>query len=381
MLPPQRRRNGVEVGAHVVGRKVSTQCISDMFGEWPIPTAEEEGAEHAASSEPVHGDHDVDVFEKRAEQGRLSGVDERRGQMLAHPDRLHDCVERGTGSLGGPMRDDIGHHFEVSSVVRHEPDPATQLAHFFDAGCIEERGEVVHTDMMHRMMASCRSGDSEPQVSGSTMTRMLVWMDLEMTGLDHTSDVIVEIATLITDDELNIIAEGPDVVVHASDAVLAAMDPFVVAMHTKSGLLDQIKASTVTLEQAGAETMAFIRDHVPEARTVPLCGNSIGTDRRFLATYLPEIEEYLHYRSIDVSSVKELVKRWYPTIDEDRPRSQGTHRALDDIRESVRELVYYRENVFVEPESADALGELSESETTVADDLALGDVADVVLGN
>ena len=115
---------------------------------------------------------------------------------------------------------------------------------------------------------------------------MLVWMDLEMTGLDHTSDVIVEIATLVTDDELNIVAEGPDLVVYQPDEVLAKMDPFVVDMHTKSGLLDQIKASTITLEEAGAETLAFIREHAPVARAVPLCGNSIGTDRRFLAAYL-----------------------------------------------------------------------------------------------
>jgi oligoribonuclease len=176
---------------------------------------------------------------------------------------------------------------------------------------------------------------------------MLVWMDLEMTGLDHTTEVIVEIATLITDDDLNIIAEGPDLVVQASDESLANMDPFVVNMHTKSGLLDQIKAATMTLEEAGAQTLAFIKEHVPEERSVPLCGNSIGTDRRFLAAYLPEIEEYLHYRSIDVSSVKELVKRWYPGVDGNRPRGQGSHRALDDIRESVKELVYYREHVFL----------------------------------
>ncbi|MFN3256102.1 MAG: oligoribonuclease [Ilumatobacter sp.] len=178
---------------------------------------------------------------------------------------------------------------------------------------------------------------------------MLVWMDLEMTGLDHTSDVIVEVATLITDDELNIVAEGPDLVVQAPLDALERMDPFVVEMHTKSGLLDQITASTVTLEEAGVATLAFIKEHVPEARTVPLCGNSIGTDRRFLAAYLPEIEEYLHYRSIDVSSVKELVKRWYPEVASSRPHGHGSHRALDDIRESVRELVYYREHVFVAP--------------------------------
>jgi oligoribonuclease len=180
---------------------------------------------------------------------------------------------------------------------------------------------------------------------------MLVWMDLEMTGLDHTIEAIVEIATIVTDDNLQIIAEGPDIVIHQPDDVLDRMDPFVVEMHTKSGLLEQIRASTVTLADAGASTLEFIRTHVPEPGTVPLCGNSIGTDRRFLAAYLPDIENHLHYRSIDVSSVKELVKRWYPGIDANRPRGQGSHRALDDIRESIREMAYYREHVFVDPAS------------------------------
>ena len=183
---------------------------------------------------------------------------------------------------------------------------------------------------------------------GQYYEKMLVWMDLEMTGLDHRSDVIVEIATLITDDQLEVIAEGPDLVIHATDEQLAAMDPFVVDMHTRSGLLDQIKASTITVEEAGAATLAFIKEHVPEERVVPLCGNSIGTDRRFLDAYLPDIENWLHYRSIDVSSVKELVKRWYPAVDTSRPRGQGSHRALDDIRESIREMAYYRDAVFVD---------------------------------
>lgn len=183
---------------------------------------------------------------------------------------------------------------------------------------------------------------------GQYYEKMLVWMDLEMTGLDHTSDVIVEIATLITDDQLEIVAEGPDLVIHATDEQLAVMDPFVVDMHTRSGPLDQIKASTITVEEAGAATLAFIKEHVPEERVVPLCGNSIGTDRRFLDAYLPDIENWLHYRSIDVSSVKELVKRWYPAVDTSRPRGQGSHRALDDIRESIREMAYYRDAVFVD---------------------------------
>jgi oligoribonuclease len=210
-------------------------------------------------------------------------------------------------------------------------------------------------------------------------------MDLEMTGLDHTSDVIVEIATIITDDELNIVAEGPDLVVHQPDDVLAAMDPFVVEMHTKSGLLDQIKASEVSLDAAGAATLEFIVQHVPEPGTVPLCGNSIGTDRRFLAAYLPDIENHLHYRSIDVSSVKELVKRWYPQVDGERPRGQGSHRALDDIRESIKEMQYYRDRVFLDPEvvapDADGNAEASVEESVEASveatfEAASGDVTD-----
>jgi oligoribonuclease len=180
-------------------------------------------------------------------------------------------------------------------------------------------------------------------------TVVLVWMDLEMTGLDPGRDVIVEIATLITDDELTILAEGPDLVIHQPDDVLAGMDPFVVDMHTRSGLLEAIKSSTVTLEEAGAATLAFIREHVLEPRTVPLCGNSIGTDRRFLAHWLPEIEAHLHYRSVDVSSIKELVRRWYPEALAKAPGKQGSHRALDDIRESIAELRYYREAVFRAP--------------------------------
>ncbi len=168
-----------------------------------------------------------------------------------------------------------------------------------------------------------------------------------MTGLDPAENVIVEIATIITDDQLNIVAEGPDLVVHATDEQLAIMDPVVVEMHTKSGLLTAIKASTMTLDEAGAQTLEFIRQHVPDARRVPLCGNSIGMDRRFLAAYLPEIENHLHYRSVDVSSIKELVRRWYPSVLDTLRQKQGTHRALDDIRESVAELRHYREHVFV----------------------------------
>lgn len=178
---------------------------------------------------------------------------------------------------------------------------------------------------------------------------MLAWMDLEMTGLDPAVDVIVEIATLITDDDLELIAEGPDLVIHQPPDALARMAEVVRDMHTKSGLLDAIAASTITLEEGGAETLAFLKKHIPEARLVPLCGNSIGTDRRFLALHLPEIEQFLHYRSVDVSSVKELLKRWHPAILDKAPDKAQGHRALDDIRESLAELRYYRDTAFKLP--------------------------------
>jgi oligoribonuclease len=171
-------------------------------------------------------------------------------------------------------------------------------------------------------------------------------MDLEMTGLDPSVHVIVEIATLVTDDDLNIVAEGPDLVVHQPPQALAAMAEVVRAMHTSSGLLTQIEDSKLSLADAGAQTLAFLKEHIPEPRTVPLAGNSIGTDRRFLAAELPEIEEWLHYRSVDVSTIKELARRWYPQVLAGAPPKVGSHRALDDIRESVAELRYYRDTVF-----------------------------------
>ncbi len=183
---------------------------------------------------------------------------------------------------------------------------------------------------------------------------MLVWMDLEMTGLDPAKHVIVEIATLITDDDLNIVAEGPDVVIHASEDDLARMEPVVVEMHTKSGLLNAIKSSELTLEDAVNQTLEFLKQHVPEPRTVPLCGNSIGMDRRFLAIHAPAIEDYLHYRSVDVSTIKELARRWNPAVLEAGPKKEASHRALDDIKESLRELQHYRSTIFCAPDPSAA---------------------------
>ena len=174
-------------------------------------------------------------------------------------------------------------------------------------------------------------------------------MDLEMTGLDPARHVIVEIAALVTDDDLDIVAEGPDLVVHQPPEVLAAMEDVVREMHTASGLLAAIEGSDVDLTTAGRTVLDFVRTHVPEPGTVPLCGNSIGTDRRFLAAYLPELDEHLHYRSVDVSTVKELCRRWYPDAYEAAPVKAGSHRALDDIRESVAELRYYRSSIFRAP--------------------------------
>jgi oligoribonuclease len=175
---------------------------------------------------------------------------------------------------------------------------------------------------------------------------VLVWMDLEMTGLEPARHTIVEIATLVTDDDLVIVEEGPDLVVHQPPEALVGMEQVVVDMHTRSGLLPAIAASEISLEEAGRQTLEFIKRHVPDARTVPLAGNSIGTDRRFLAAYLPEIEDHLHYRCIDVSSIKELARRWYPQAVSAAPSKGGGHRAMDDIRESVAELRYWRTAVF-----------------------------------
>ena len=186
---------------------------------------------------------------------------------------------------------------------------------------------------------------------------MLAWIDLEMTGLDPDLHVIVEIATLITDDQLNLIAEGPDLVISATEEQLEKMDPVVVEMHTKSGLLDEIKASKITLEEAGSQTLSFLMEHISKKGTVPLCGNSIGTDRRFLAKWLPEIENFLHYRSVDVTSIKELGKRWFPKVTGAAPEKNGGHRAMDDIKASLFELQYYRDNLFIDPNEDDSASE------------------------
>ena len=175
----------------------------------------------------------------------------------------------------------------------------------------------------------------------------IVWVDLEMTGLDPTRHVIVEVAALVTDAELNIIDEGVDLVVHATDAQLAEMDDVVTSMHSENGLLDEIKASPVSLAEAEDAVLALVEKHCDPAHPASLAGNSIATDRTFIRAQMPRLDAALHYRMIDVSTVKELSRRWFPKAYYNQPQKGMAHRALADIVESIRELDYYRRAVFV----------------------------------
>ena len=174
----------------------------------------------------------------------------------------------------------------------------------------------------------------------------MVWVDCEMTGLDLVDDALIELAVLVTDDQLNVLGEGIDVVIKPPDAALEQMDDFVRTMHTTSGLLAELAAG-ITLAEAEERTLEYIRQYVTEPRKVPMAGNSIATDRGFIARDLPELDGFLHYRMIDVSSVKELARRWFPRAYFQAPAKHGGHRALADITESINELAYYRAAVFV----------------------------------
>jgi oligoribonuclease len=179
------------------------------------------------------------------------------------------------------------------------------------------------------------------------MADHLVWIDCEMTGLDLGKDALIEIAALVTDGNLNVLGEGVDVVIHADDATLDGMPDVVRAMHAKSGLTEEVRRSTVTMADAERQVLDYVRRYVPDPRSAPLAGNSIATDRGFIARDMPALDTHLHYRMVDVSSIKELCRRWYPRIYYAQPEKGLAHRALADVQESIRELEYYRRTAFV----------------------------------
>ena len=185
------------------------------------------------------------------------------------------------------------------------------------------------------------------------MADLLVWIDCEMTGLDLGKDALIEVAVLVTDPDLKVIGDGVDVVIHADEAALAAMPEVVRDMHARSGLTEAARASTVSLLEAEDMVLDYVTAHVPDPRTAPLCGNSIATDRGFITRDMPRLDAHLHYRMIDVSSIKELCRRWYPRVYFGQPAKGLAHRALADIRESIRELEYYRRAIFVPPPGPD----------------------------
>ena len=199
------------------------------------------------------------------------------------------------------------------------------------------------------MTESNKSNTTKPAAHKPEDSKLdrIVWIDCEMTGLDPSTHVLVEIAAIVTDANLNILDEGLDIVIHATDDELAKMDDFVTQMHTKNGLTDEIRKSTVSVGEAENEVLDYVKKWVNAPRTAPLAGNSIASDRKFIAAYMPKLDEFLHYRMIDVSSIKELAHRWYPKVYQNQPKKGLAHRALADIKESIRELDYYRRAVFI----------------------------------
>src|SRR5512139_2067438 len=181
------------------------------------------------------------------------------------------------------------------------------------------------------------------------MADLLVWLDMEMTGLDPERERIIEVATIITDGQLTEVGTGPELVIHQADEILAAMDDWNKKHHGASGLVDRVKASTISDADAEAQTIEFINKHCGAKERPVLAGNSIHQDRRFIHRYMPALDKRLHYRMVDVSTIKELARRWYPAVVAKQPAKKDTHRALDDIRESIEELRFYRANVFVQP--------------------------------
>jgi oligoribonuclease len=204
----------------------------------------------------------------------------------------------------------------------------------------------------------------------------LVWIDCEMTGLDLTRDRLIEVAVVVTDSDLTVLDPGLDLVIHAEDADLEGMADVVTEMHAKSGLTEAVRASPLSVAEAEQQLLAYVKRFVPERRTAPLCGNSIGTDRGFLARDMPTLDDHLHYRMVDVSSIKELARRWYPRVYFGQPQKGLAHRALADIIESIRELAYYRRTLFVPlpgPSSDEAQGAAGQVADVYADVLTAAD--------
>ena len=214
-------------------------------------------------------------------------------------------------------------------------------------------------------ICSAQCGAEQHVTTVGPVQDKLVWIDCEMTGLRLETDKLIEVAALVTDSELNVLGDGIDIVIHADEDALAGMPDVVTEMHRKSGLTDEVRRSTVTVAEAEQQILAYIREHVTSPGTVPLAGNSIATDRGFIARDMPELDKYLHYRMIDVSSIKELCRRWYPRIYFGQPEKGLAHRALADIRESIRELEYYRRTAFV-PDPGPSTTEI----TAIVNDLA-----------
>jgi oligoribonuclease len=232
------------------------------------------------------------------------------------------------------------------------------------------------TDRISRGGRGVRCGRCVLSADVAESAGHLVWIDCEMTGLDLGKDKLIEVAVLVTDSELNVLDPGLDLIIGADDADLDGLDDVVKEMHAKSGLTEEVRASTRTLAEAEQELLAYVKRFVPARRTAPLCGNSIGTDRGFLARDMPELDDHLHYRMVDVSSVKELARRWFPRVYFAQPPKGLAHRALADIIESVRELAYYRKTLFVPapgPNGEQARGAADEVVVSFAALLAAGD--------
>src|SRR3954447_22772607 len=254
------------------------------------------------------------------------------------------AAAREPGAGGTAVRGLAGAAGEGTGTSSARETPATLAAEGRDSALLagSVTGDAVVVDRRGGRHGRCVLSADVAESAGH-----LVWIDCEMTGLDLGKDKLIEVAVLVTDSELNVLDPGLDLIIGADDADLDGMDDVVKQMHAKSGLTDEVRASTRTVAEAEQELLAYVKRFVPTRRTAPLCGNSIGTDRGFLIRDMPELDDHLHYRMVDVSSVKELARRWFPRVYFAQPAKGLAHRALADILESIRELAYYRQTLFV----------------------------------